>query len=184
MPLRLLALLALVCAGCTCGGEPDEAPARRDETASEGGDLGLLEPFGDRSLAPAPERFVAVEPARGEGAVRARSWAGADALRAPRGRDDGGNFLCRLWAHYGAPTTTCADGFRYVLEDTELHHVLVAQLDAGGPSLWVLGEGPDDERLARSADDLSRLLDATRPIDCSLALGDRTIGVRDERAIR
>lgn len=185
LSVRVIVPSALVLAalGCTCTEARSERAPRR-ELGSEGGDLGLLEPFADPSMAPAPERFEPIDPTLGEGAARARSWAGAAALRGPSDRDDPGNFLCRLWAHWGAPRAPTDEGFRYVLRDTELHQIVVAVLDARGPSFAVLGEGPDDERRARSADELARTLDATRPIDCTLRLGERTIGVRGERSLR
>lgn len=190
MPLsaRVWLSFALLAAGCTCGGEPDEREAPRDH-GSEGGDLGGLEPFGDPETAPSPERFVMVDVALATDATRARSWAGAAALRGPSDRDDAGNFLCRLWAHYGAPSEVNANGFRYVMRDAELDQIVVALLDARGPSLAVVtgdaeGHPIDEERLAQSVDALAIAIDATRPIDCELRVGDRTIGVRSERSLR
>lgn len=190
MPLsaRSLLVVALLAAGCTCEGARDEREAHRDR-GSEGGDLGLLEPFGDLAVAPSPDRFVSSLLVLGEGATRARSWAGTAALRGPSDRDDPGNYLCRLWAHYGAPTEVSDEGFRYVLRDNELDQIVVAVLDARGPSLAVIAEDTeghpiDEERLAQSVDALAFTLDATRPIDCELRVGDQTIGVRGERSLR
>jgi len=183
-----LCLLAVLSSSCTCGGERDEREPHRDR-GSEGGDLGRLEPFGDPEGAPALERFVLIDPALGEGAIRARSWAGAAALRGDSDRDDPGNFLCRLWAHYGAPPEITEDGFRYALRDTELDQIVVALLDARGPSLAAIttdaeGHRIDEEQLAASVDALASALDATRPIDCTLGVGGRNIGVHDELSLR
>ena len=184
------AVLALLLAGCTCAGEAPSEPRRHGEPGTEGGDEGRLEPFGDPATAPPASRFVPVEMALGAEAARGRSWAGAGSLRAdPGDRADAGNFLCRLWALYGPPPGLPDDGFRYVLRDTKLGYVLVAYLDARGPSLGAVitdEEGHrigDEDRIARSVDDLVARIDATRPIDCELTLGARRIGVRGERAI-
>ena len=149
----------------------------------------MLAPFGDPATAPSADRFVPIERALGEHATRARSWAGAAALRGPSDRDDAGNFLCRLWAHYGAPTEVSDEGFRYVMRDTVLDQIVVALLDTRGPSLAVIptdaeGHRIDEERLAQSVDALAIAIDATRPIDCELRVGDEAIGVRGERSLR
>lgn len=182
------ALLALLLVAC--GSEDDAPRARRVEAETRGGDEGLLDPVLDPASAPAAERFVLVEVARGREAARARSWAGAARLREAVGaRSEPGNLLCRLWALYGPPPGTPEGGFRYVVEDRELGYVLVAYADAAGPAFGAVitdAEGHrlgDEDRITRSVDDLVRRIDATRPIDCALEVGGRTIGVRDGRLL-
>lgn len=188
--MRALSMaLMLAAAGCTCEGPPEPRELPRSPRGTEGGDEGLLEPFGEDDAPPA-SRFVLIDVAEGAEAARARSWAGAGALRAaPGDRGDAGNWLCRLWALYGPPPGVTVDGFRYALRDTELGYVLVAYLDARGPSMGAVitnEEGHrlgDEDRIARSVDDFVRRIDATRPIDCELEVGGHTIGVRGERSL-
>jgi hypothetical protein len=168
-----------------CGGEDDAPRPSRAPAETRGGDEGLLDPVLDPASAPPTSRYAAVEVARGREAARARSWAGAARLREGTGaRGEPGNFLCRLWALYGPPPGTPEGGFRYVVQDAELGYVLVAYADAGGPAFGAVitnEEGHrlgDEDRITRSVDDFARLVDATRPVDCALEVGGRTIGVR------
>lgn len=179
---------------CTCGAEPRDAPhaVTHDERGSEGagGDDGLFPPVGDRAAAPSAERFEPVDVALGREMARARSWAGGHRLAGDDdGRGDVGNWLCRLVALYGSPPGVQDDGFRYVFTDTETERVLVAYADASGPAMgavitapegWRLG---DEDRTAAAVDAFVALVDATRPVDCTLEIGGRTVGMRADRPL-
>jgi len=185
--MRALLVLLLV----ACGNEDDARPPRRAEAETRGGDEGMLDPVLDPSGAPAAARFVLVDVARGREAARARSWAGTARLREAVGaRGEPGNLLCRLWALYGPPPGTPEGGFRYVVQDAELGYVLVAYADAAGPAFGAVitnDEGHrlgDEDRITRSVDDFVHLVDATRPVDCALEVGGRTIGVRSGELLR
>ncbi len=41
----------------------------------------------------------------------------------------------------------------------------------------------DEDRTAAAVDAFVALVDATRPADCTLELGERTIGMRDDRPL-
>jgi len=75
-----------------------------------------------------------------------------------------GDFLGRLWAHFGAPDPR-DDGFEYSLVDHETGLSLTAYAGASGPSYG----GSDAEALRPVVTALEQLLDATQPIDCEHA---------------
>lgn len=183
--------VSVVVVGCACEGEPRDRPPRRaPETEAVGGDEGLFPPVGDPSLAPAATRFEPVDVALGREMSRARSWAGARALGGDvGGRDDVGNWLCRLVALWGPPPGTTDDGFRYVFHDAEIDRVLVAYADERGPAMGAVMYSPegnrlgDEDRTAAAVDAFVALVEATRPADCSLEVGGHTVGMRDGRPI-
>lgn len=192
-PMAAAVALLFAAAGCTtCEGEaPARAPEpRAPEGAGSGGDEGLFPPVGEPAAAPSAERFELVAVELGREMARARSWAGAGRLRGEtEGRSDVGNWLCRLVALYGPPPGVTDDGFRYVLRDGESERVLVAYADAGGPAMGAVITAPegyrlgDEDRTAAAVDAFVALVDATRPADCTLELGGRTVGMRGGRPL-
>lgn len=191
-PVVAALVAALATGGCTCGGEPRDRPRRDRGAAAEGeaagGDEGLYPPVGDAAHAPSRERFEPIDVELGREMARARSWAGATRLRGDaEGRDDAGNWLCRLTALYGPPPGVTDTGFRYVFRDRESERVLVAYTDERGPAMGAVITAPegyrlgDEDRTAAAVDAFVALVDATRPADCSLEVGGRTIGMRGDR---
>ena len=193
--LRLLLYTAtlLGSAACTCSEEPSERPRGAPSGApgeGAGGDDGLFPPVGDPASAPSAERFEPIDVALGREMARARSWAGSHRLReGDDGRGDVGNWLCRLVALYGPAPGVEDDGFRYVFRDAVSERVIVAYADASGPAMgavitapegWRLG---DEDRTAAAVDAFVALVDATRPQDCTLEVGGRTIGMRGGRPL-
>lgn len=182
--MRLLAFF-LLSVGCTCAPEPSDGPPPAASPEGTGGDDGLFPPVGDPSAAPAPDRFELVEVELGREMARARSWAGGSRLHGEiAGRDDVGNWLCRLVALYGPPPGVTDTGFRYVFRDRESTRIIVAYADAGGPAMgavitapegWRLG---DEDRTGAAVDAFVALVEATRPADCTLEIAGHTVGMR------
>jgi hypothetical protein len=145
-----------------------------------------------RGAVPSPERFERVDPALGAGSTRARGWASLADLRAGGGaaRMAVGNWLCRLWTHYGAPGDLQRDGFVYAFRDRENGRVITAYSAGSGPALGgrlLDDEGrplPDaEEQVAASVEAFVALMDATEPRECELELdtdlGRIRVGVRN-----
>lgn len=186
----LVLLLALALAGCECGApraepSPGGEPTHGDEVAADHGPADALTT--DVDLAGIAD-FEPVELALAERAERARSWSGRGALVGSPGaaaRRSAGNWLCRLWTHFGRPPDVTDAGFRYVLRERASGYVLTAFADAGGPALGgVLRDDQrpiDLERMTAIVDHFATLMDATRPEPCELEVtgGARTIGVAD-----
>jgi hypothetical protein len=140
---------------------------------------------------PPPSRFVRVDIAEAAGHVRARGWARIEDLRAGRpDRMSLGNWLCRIWTHYGPPSEVQEDGFVYAFRDTASGDVITAYSAGSGPALGgriLDGEGRPipgaQERVSASVDAFAALIDATVPRDCALEIdtpyGRTRIGVRD-----
>lgn len=200
LPLALPLLGLPPMAGCECDHEPTEpaAPAARDDQgATAGGDatdsshgpaIALREPGPD---VPPPSRFEVLEPSAAIGATRARGWASVADLRSgTTARLSLGNWLCRIWTHYGPPREVQRDGFVYAFRDRETGDVISAYSAGSGPALGgvILGEdglpiAGAQQRVAGSVDAFVALVDATVPAPCELELpgdqGDLRVGVRD-----
>lgn len=80
-------------------------------------------------------------------------------------RFDKGDFMARLWAHFGAPEP--ADGgFTYALRDRESGHELTAYSGPSGPSYG--GDHRKRDQLRPVVEALEALLSATEPVDCEM----------------
>jgi hypothetical protein len=100
---------------------------------------------------------------------------------------DKGDFLARLWAHFGAPEP--ADGgFHYSLRDRESGHELTAYSGPSGPSYG--GDHRKREQLRPVIEALEALLTATQPVECELRYtadidyggGEHLFGWKDGRS--
>jgi hypothetical protein len=139
---------------------------------------------------PPASRFERVDPEEAAGHVRARGWARLEDLQAGRpDRMSLGNWLCRIWTHYGPPSEVQEDGFVYAFRDRETGDVITAYSAGSGPALGgrILDEDgllmPGAQaRVAQSVDAFVSLMDATVPRDCELEIdtpyGRTRIGVR------
>lgn len=197
----VLALLALsfLLSGCECGGDRDEGREAARTGDGAGGDeaedpaRGRAVPMGPPGAdAPSPERFELVSPEHAAGSTRARGWASLEDLRSGRGaaRMSLGNWLCRLWTHYGPPPEVQRDGFVYVLRDRETDGIITAYSAGSGPAMG--GRLLDDQgapiegaeaRVAASVNAFAAMIDATEPRECELELdtdlGRIRVGVRN-----
>lgn len=197
----LLATIAL--AGCECDRpEPSERPrataADPAATGTAGGDatedtshgpaVALRGPGPD---VPSADRFEPVDPELARRATRARGWATiADLRSGAPARLSLGNWLCRVWTHYGAPGAVQNDGFVYAFRDRETGDVISAYSAGSGPAMGGIVIGEDglplagaQQRVTASVDAFVALMDATVPAPCELELpGDHgaiRVGVRD-----
>ena len=192
--LTTFALLVSLLAGCQCGAD-DARERAPSSTETRGGESessrGRAEPFHDRSeRTPPAERFQVVDAVLGLRARRARGWADLDALRSGDPAHLAlGNFLCRLWTHFGPPGRVDDGAFLYVLRDRDTGYVVTAYADPAGPAFGA--RMTDDEgnaiegaeiRMVPVVDALAELVDTTTPEDCEMELGDELgrmrIGVR------
>lgn len=100
-----------------------------------------------------------------------------------------GNWLCRIWTHYGAPPQVQRDGFVYAFRDTETDEIITAYSAGSGPAMGGVILGADgfpvegaQQRVAGSVNAFVTMIDATAPSDCELDVetdwGDTRIGVR------
>ncbi|UJR86435.1 hypothetical protein [Sandaracinus amylolyticus] len=195
----LIGILVFV-SGCECGRDEEEDRDRASRAESAGGHAledparGVAERMGEGGGdVPPPSRFELVDPALGRSTTRARGWASLEDLRAGRGaaRMSLGNWLCRLWTHYGPPPEVQRDGFVYVLRDRDTGHVLSAYSAGSGPAVGaqLIDEqgaplaSDAQERVAASVNAFVAMIDATEPQPCELELetdlGRIRVGVRD-----
>jgi len=193
-------LLGLGLAGCECdpaerprerarSGAPEQGTAGGDATedSSHGPAIALREWGPD---VPAPARFEPIEPEAARTATRARGWSSiADLRSGATARLSLGNWLCRIWTHYGAPTAVQSDGFVYAFRDRETGDVISAYSAGSGPAMGGIVIGEDglpiegaQQRVSASVDAFVALMDATEPGACELELpGDHgaiRVGVR------
>ncbi|MDQ3034283.1 MAG: hypothetical protein M3Y87_17885 [Myxococcota bacterium] len=197
-------VIAVSIGGCECGRSSEtieRSPVREREDESAGGHVAedgsrgaalRLREAGDG--VPEPSRFEPVDPALAAGSVRARGWASMDDLRrGAAARMSLGNWLCRIWTHYGEPPQVQRDGFVYAFRDRETGDVITAYSAGSGPAMGALF-GEDDlggdgvpsataqQRLTGSVDAFVALIDATEPRACELELdgdfGRIRVGVR------
>lgn len=75
-----------------------------------------------------------------------------------------GDFLSRIWANFGAPHSTQADGFTYSFHDTTRDTTFTAFSTGSGPSYG--GSTSDEVRPSIIA--FEQLLAKTRPADCKI----------------
>jgi hypothetical protein len=196
----LVSILGLVSiAGCECAQESTEPPvaAPADESRSAGGAAvedtshGPAIPLRDPGEGvPEPSRFEPIDPELADGATRARGWASIQDLRAgATARLSLGNWLCRLWTHYGAPPQVQHEGFVYAFRDRETDDVITAYSSGSGPAMGGRIHGEDglpmpgaQQRVTASVDAFVAMIDATAPTDCALEIetdyGDTRVGVR------
>lgn len=199
----LASCAAFVGSGCECGRASDDERERERERYGAREGAGGEETIEDASHGPAvrlrepsdelaaPSRFEPVDPALAAGSTRARGWASLDDVRrGARARMSLGNWLCRLWTHYGPPPEVQRDGFVYAFRDRESGDVITAYSAGSGPALGgVLLDAernplPGAEaRVAASVDAFAAMIDATEPRPCELELdtdfGRVRVGVRD-----
>lgn len=83
-------------------------------------------------------------------------------------------FLGRLWALFGAPSSDNGKGFEYDLRDTVTGEVLQAYSAASGPSF-----GNAEGKRGAAVDALEALINATSPVDCETTVdyGASRIGI-------
>lgn len=195
----LSALIALALAGCECGAD-ELSRADRPRGGGPGSAGGDQTDDGSRGPAaalraagegvPAPTRFEPIDPSQAAGSTRARGWASLEDLRGgATARLSLGNWLCRIWTHYGPPPEVQPDGFVYAFRDRESGEVITAYSAGSGPAMGGVIVGADrlpiagaQQRVAASVDAFVALIDATTPVDCELALstdyGPIRVGVR------
>ncbi len=194
-----IVVLGVALSGCECESDgsraarsdpPGSGSAGGDETedSSHGPAVALREPGPE---VPLPSRFELVETASARRSVRARAWGSLDDLRTGNpGRMSLGNWLCRIWTHYGPPQEVLRDGFVYAFRDTVTGDIITAYSAGSGPAMGgvVLDEqGLPIEgaqaRVSGSVNAFIALIDATTPNECELEVatdyGNTRIGVRD-----
>lgn len=198
MRIVLCALsLSLALIGCECDRAEPPAPERAQvgtvggdeaEDTSHGPAIAMRAPGPD---VPPASRFEPIEPELARRATRARGWATiADLRSGATARLALGNWLCRVWTHYGAPTRIQDDGFVYAFRDRETGDVISAYSAGSGPAMGGIVIGEDglpvagaQQRVSASVDAFVALMDATVPAPCELELpGDQgaiRVGVRD-----
>jgi hypothetical protein len=100
---------------------------------------------------------------------------------------DRGQFLGRLWAHFG-PASPREGGFEYYLRDKDTNLDFVAY--AGPRGAGYAGEPENRDALRKALESLEYLLDGTRSVDCAIEYtapleyggGKWVIGVKDGRS--
>lgn len=190
--------IAVLLTGCECSEEPAgrsdlgravlSAGGDQTEDGSHGPAIVLRTPG---EAVPEPARFEPIAPALATGSTRARGWASLDDLQSGASeRLSLGNWLCRIWAHYGPPPEVQDGGFAYAFRDRETGEVITAYSASSGPAMggMLLGQNgvpveDAQQRITASVNAFVSLIDSTAPPDCELELqsdyGPIRVGVRD-----
>jgi hypothetical protein len=107
-----------------------------------------------------PSRFERVEPvyALGTGRIRNRVVLGRNAFI--------GDFVSRIWAHYGPPDSIHFEGFDYTFRDKETGLIFSAYSAGSGPAYG--GNRQDAIKLEPVLAAFDRLLESTTPADCEI----------------
>jgi hypothetical protein len=111
---------------------------------------------------PKSTRFVRISPELlyGSCKIRNRKFSLIHPLRST------GDFLSRIWAHYGPPDSVQFRGFEYAFQDTETGLRFSAYSAGSGPAFG--GFPLDRERLSPILDQFETIVDETSPVDCGI----------------
>jgi hypothetical protein len=87
---------------------------------------------------------------------------------------DRGEFLAKLWAHFGPPSPRDG-GFEYFVRDPETNLVFTAYSGPRGPSYG--GDAEQRFALRRVLEAFEEVLEQTKPVDCAIEyVADREYG--------
>jgi hypothetical protein len=105
-------------------------------------------------------RFELANPDRFTDSSKIRNWLEGRPIPSP------GDFLSRLWAHFGKPMAIGYEGFSYLIHDKRTDLIFEAYSGASGPSFG--GSRHDVKALEPVLLQFEQLLALTQPVDCEV----------------